>query len=162
MILVHIMQSASKKTKSVWLQNSLPPFLSSPPLFFLLHSFLFSIHPSLPLFSLPLSCFLPPLLSLFHIFSFLSTYYAGLPSPLVPKLDFPILMKRADTVYGFSEWSICKRIHSYTEPEILVTIFIVLQYEKLGLLMHYYILIDSGARLKIFGFLRFDQSNKGM
>lgn len=33
---------------------------------------------------------------------------------------------------------------------------------KLGLLMYYYILIDSGARLKIFGFLRFDQNNKGM
>ena len=45
---------------------------------------------------------------------------------------------------------------------ILVTIFIVLQYEKLCLVMYCYILIYSGARLKIFGFLRFDQNNKGM
>ena len=145
------------------LPPSIPSLLSPPPLPLLPPSLLPFFHLSFCTFFLSCSLLLfasPPLS--FHFFSFFSAYYDGLPSPLVSKLDFLILMKRADTVQGFSEWSVCKRIRSYTEPEILVTIFIVLQYEKLCLVMYCYILIDSGARLKIFGFLRFDQSNKGM
>ena len=150
------MQSASKKNK-ICVASELPPslpllspsFLPPSLLPFFHSSFLTSfLSPSLLLFASP------PLSFPYFLFPFCILCWASL--PFGPQTRFSYFNEEG------SEWSVCKRIHSYTEPEILVTIFIVLQYEKLGLLTHYYILIDSGTRLKIFGFLRFDQSNKGM